>query len=260
MIRLKTKEEIEQLKEGGKILADIVKSLQKEVKPGVSTGYLNSLAEKLIADYNCVPSFKNYRSSQSDKIYPFALCASLNEVIVHQLPSDSVILKEGDILTLDLGLWYQAKPKRLCVDAAVTLGIGQVSAVSNKLIETARMALDLAIKEAVPGKTLGDIGSVIDKYVSSQGFSVIKELVGHGVGYDVHEDPEILNFGRPNSGVVLKPGMVLAIEPMVSSGDWRIKKCKDGFGYQTFDNSLSSHFEATVAITDGGNTNLTPIN
>jgi len=252
MITIKTLEEIEQLKIGGKILAKILKNLKKEARPGISTGYLNDLAEKWIKENNCEPSFKNYKASHSDKIYPKALCASLNEVIVHQVPDYEIILKDGDVLKLDLGLWYLAKSKKLCVDAAITVAIGKVSKEIKRMIEVTEKSLSLAIKEIKPGNHLGDIGFIIQNYIKLKGFEVIRELVGHGVGYNVHEDPEIFNYGSKGEGYVLRPGMVLAIEPMVSMGDWRITKYKDGFGYKTADDSLSAHFEHTVAITDKG--------
>ncbi len=252
MITIKSPEEIKQLKMGGKILAEILAKLEKEAKPGISTGYLNDLAEKWIKENNCEPSFKNYRVSNLDKIYPTALCASLNEVIVHQVPDYGIILKEGDILKLDLGLWYPAKPKKLCVDAAITVAIGKVPKEIKKMIEITEKSLRLAIKEIKPSNHSGDIGFAIQKCAESEGFGVIRELVGHGVGYGVHEDPEVFNYGSKGEGYALKSGMVLAIEPMVSMGGWRIVKYKDGFGYKTADNSLSTHFEHTVAVTDKG--------
>ncbi len=253
MITIKSEEEIRKLKKAGNILSEILRKLKLEIKPGISTGHLDTLAERLITEYGCKPSFKGYKSSDSNRPYPAVLCASLNEVIVHQLPNTTVILKEGDIISLDLGLWYSEKGSRdLCVDAAFTVGVGKISKIAENLIKTTKEALEVAITKIIPGGHLGDIGSAIENYVVKRGFYVIKELVGHGVGYKVHEEPEILNFGMEKTGPVLKPGMVLAIEPMVSVGNSRVIKFTDGFGYKTADNSLSAHFEATVAVTARG--------
>jgi methionyl aminopeptidase len=240
MIAIKKPEEIEILKEGGGILVQIMAEISAKVKPGINTGSLNLEAEKLIKKFGAGPAFLGHLS------FPASLCTSVNEVIVHGVPG-KYILKEGDIVGLDLGIKY----KRLITDMAVTVPAGKVSESAQKLIKTAKVALDLAIQKVKPGNHLGDISFTIQNYVESQRFNVIRELVGHGVGYEVHEEPEIFNFGRRGQGSILKPGMVLAIEPMISAGDWHVRQCPDG-SFVTRDGSLAAHFEHTVAVTKKG--------
>jgi len=248
MITIKTKEEIEILKEGGKILAEVLKKISEFAKPGISTGFLNQKAREMILTRGALPSFEGYKSSFSDRPYPAAMCASLNNVVVHGLPSEEVILKEGDILKLDLGVKY----KNLFTDAALTIGIGKMTDEKTKLINTTKHALELAINAVKPGNYIGDIGYVIENYVERKGLSIVKVLVGHGVGFAVHEEPSIPNYGKKGEGPVLKSGMVLAIEPMVVLGSGEVELSKDRFGYETVDGSLSAHFEHTVAVTDSG--------
>lgn len=240
MIKLKNLQEIKILKEGGKLLAAIMAEISSQVKPGVTTGSLNIEAERLIRKAGASPAFLKYLG------FPASLCVSVNEVIVHGVPG-FYVLKEGDIVSLDLGIRY----KELITDMAVTLPVGEISEKAQKLITVTGEALWLAIDQALPGNSIGDIGFAIQNYVASQGFNVIKDLVGHGVGYEVHEEPEIFNFGERGAGPELKEGMVLAIEPMVSAGDWHIKQLKDG-SFVTRDGSLAAHFEHTVAITKSG--------
>ncbi len=252
-ITIKTKEEIEILKKGGKILTDILREISEIAKPGVSTGFLNKRAKELVLSYGAKPAFEGYQPSFSKNHYPAAICVSLNEVVVHGVPSDKIILKEGDILKLDFGVTYE----NLCTDAAITIGIGKMTDEKTKLINATKHALELAINEVKPGNYIGDIGFVIEQHIKSQGFSVVRDLVGHGVGYKVHEEPNIPNYGKRGEGAVLKSGMVLAIEPIVTMGSDEIRLCKDGFGYETIDGSLSAHFEHTVAVTEEGNIVLT---
>ncbi len=260
MIIIKAPEEIKLMRRGGKILAGVLVAVAKAVKPGVSTKELDQLAEKLIYEAGAAPAFKNYRG------FPTSLCTSINEEVVHGLPTDERILKEGDIVGLDLGLIY---PPELCfscplshsncggtaglfTDMAVTVAVGEVSAEAKKLIEVTKKSLAVGLAQVKAGNYLGDIGFAIQQYVEAEGFSVVKDLVGHGVGKDLHEDPEIPNYGRSKSGPQLKEGMTLAIEPMVVAGDHRIKLAKDGFAYITADQSLAAHFEHTVAVTKRG--------
>ena len=175
------------------------------------------------------------------------MCASINEEIVHALPSDRT-LKDGDILSLDLGVLYKGYHS----DMAITLAVGKTSSETNKLIEVTGKALEVGIKEVQAGKQLGDISYAIQKYVESEGFNVVRDLCGHGIGKNLHEDPEILNYGKRGTGPELAQGMVFCLEPMVTAGDWHIKKAKDGFGFSTQDGSLSAHFEHTIAITKNG--------
>jgi len=248
MITIKTKEEIEILKEGGKILTEVLKEISELAKLGVSTGFLNQKAREMILAGGALPSFEGYKSSFFDRPYPAAICASLNNVVVHGLPSEKVILEEGDILKLDIGIKY----KNFFTDAAITIGIGKMTDEKNKLINVTKRALELAINEIKPGSHIGDIGYAIENYVEREGLSIVKVLVGHGVGFAVHEEPSIPNYGKKGEGPVLKSGMVLAIEPMVVLGSGEVELSKDRFGYETVDGSLSAHFEHTVAVTDSG--------
>jgi len=247
-IPIKTPKEISLMREGGRILAKVMKELEKEVRPGITTKELDNKAEELILKYGATPSFKGYQN------YPATLCTSINEEIVHVVPSER-ILKEGDIISLDLGIFY----KGFHTDMALTLPVGEVDPEVRRLIRVTKKALKRGIKKAKPGNTFGDIGNTIQRYVESQGFNVIRDLAGHGIGKELHEEPQILNYGKRKKGAKIKEGMVFCIEPMVSMGDWRIKKTRDGFGYQTADNSLSCHFEHTIAITKEGPQILTQI-
>jgi len=246
MVTIKTEEELKIIAEGGKILAKIVKNLEKMAKPGITTKELNRAAEALVLSFNAKPAFKGYLG------FPYSLCTSLNENIVHGFPSDYA-LKEGDLLKLDMGLLY----KGFNTDMAATVAVGKISPVAKKLINTTKKSLELGIKQAKVGNTLGDIGQAIQEFVEGQGFFVIRELCGHGIGKSVHEDPQVLNFGKKGEGEKLVEGMVFCIEPMVAMGSYNIKKSKDGYGYATADNSLSAHFEHTIAITKKGPVILT---
>lgn len=241
MIRIYKENEIEILRRGGKILAKIVEELKKRVKPGITTKYLDEVSEDLILKYGAEPSFKGFNK------YPAALCASINEEIVHAVPSDRR-LKQGDILSLDLGVRFEG----YCTDMAVTISIGKIDKEKNKLIKVTKQALKIGISQAKPGNHLEDIGYEIQKYAEKHGFNIVRELAGHGVGKKVHEEPQILNYGKKGTGPELVEGMVLALEPMLTVGDWSIKKTKDGHCYKTADNSLSCHFEHTIAITKKG--------
>ncbi len=248
MITIKTKEEIEILKQGGRILAEVLKEVSELAKVGISTNFLNAKAKEIILARGAEPSFEGYQPSFSSKPYPAAICASLNDVVVHGLPSKKIILKEGDILKLDVGVKY----KNLFTDAALTIGIGKMTEEKIKLINATKRALELAINEVKPGNFMGDIGFVIENCFEKEDLTVIKDLVGHGVGYAVHEEPSIFNFGKKGEGAVLKSGMVLAIEPMAALGGGEVRESKSGFGFETIDGSLTAHFEHTVAITDDG--------
>jgi len=247
-ITIKSEKEIKILREGGKILAEVLNEISEFAGPGVSTGFLNQKVCEMILTRGAEPSFEGYRSSFSSRPYPAAICASINEVVVHGLPSEKVILKEGDVLKLDLGVKY----KNLFTDAAVTIGIGKITAEKNKLINVTKRALELAINEVKPGNHIGDIGYAIENYVEKEGLTVIKVLVGHGVGYAVHEEPNVPNYGKRGEGSQLRVGMVLAIEPMVTLGSDKVRESKTGFGYETADRFPSAHFEHTIAVTDDG--------
>ena len=248
MIKIKTQEEIRIISEGGKILANVLKEIEKLVKPGITTLELDRAAEALILKQGAKPSFKGYDG------FPYSLCTSVNENIVHGLPSDYV-LKNGDLLKLDLGVLY----KGYNTDMAVTLALGEVSFEAKRLINVTKKSLRLAIKKVKIGNTIGDIGNTIQRCVEDQGFGVVKDLCGHGIGKNIHEDPKIPNFGKRRSGPELVEGMVICIEPMVTMGDWHLRKADDGYGYATKDGSLSAHFEHTIAITKSGAKILTEI-
>lgn len=233
--------------EGGRLLAKILKEVSKMVKPGVATKELDRVAETLILEFGAKPSFKGYHG------YPATLCVSVNEEVVHAVPSNR-ILKDGDIVSLDLGLLW----KGFHSDMAVTLPVGNVSPEAARLIRVTKKALKRGLKKVRPESTFGDIGNTIQRYVESQGFSVVRDLCGHGIGRELHEDPQVLNYGKRRTGPKIKEGMVFCIEPMVTAGDWQIKKGRDGHSYVTKDNSLSAHFEATVAVSKEGPKILTP--
>lgn len=241
MIKIKTPQEIEIMAESGKILAGIMKELEKKVRPGIKTLELDRVAETLILKSGGKPSFKGYEG------YPAALCTSVNEEIVHAVPSNRK-LKEGDILSLDLGVQWEGFHS----DMAVTVPVGKIDPEAQRLIRVTKKALKRGIKKIRPGNTFGDIGNTIQRYVESQGFNVVRDLCGHGIGRELHEEPRILNYGKRHTGEEIKEGMVFCIEPMITAGNWKIKKNSDGYSYQTEDDSLSAHFEHTIALTESG--------
>ncbi|MBX4198426.1 type I methionyl aminopeptidase [Candidatus Parcubacteria bacterium] len=248
MIRIKTKKDIEILREGGKRLAHILQAVAKHVKPGVSTAFLNDKAEELIKAGGDTSAFFKYKPKGALRPYPASLCVSINDEVVHGIPNEKPrLLKEGDIVSLDLGLIH----KKLITDHAITTGVGKISEDAEKLLEVTKEALMVGIKQARPGKKTGDIGYAIQEYVKPHRLGIIEELAGHGVGYAVHEDPFVPNFGMPGEGALLKPGMVIAIEPMFTLSGPEVKLMSDGYTYKTRDGSLAAHFEHTIVITDG---------
>jgi methionyl aminopeptidase len=248
MISIKTEEEIAIMAEGGKILADIMKELKEKAKPGITTKELDRVAETLILKSGGRPSFKGYQK------FPATLCASLNEKLVHAVPSGRK-LKEGDILSLDLGIYY----KGFHSDMALTLPVGEVSSDAQRIIRITRKALKRGIKKVKVGNTFGDISNTIQRYVESQGFNVVRDLCGHGIGKELHEEPQILNYGKRHSGPEIKEGMTFCLEPMVTAEDWKLKRSADGFGFETADGSLSCHFEQEILATKDGAKILTVI-
>lgn len=238
---IKTPRELVLMREGGKMLATVMQELEKEVRPGVATNFLDEQAELKIRKAGAIPAFQGYEG------FPKTLCASVNEEIVHVIPSKR-ILKEGDIITLDLGLIWEGR----YLDMARTVPVGRISKTATDLIEATQKSLNLGIEQARPGNALGDIAYAVQRYVEGKGYGVVRELCGHGIGKELHEEPKVLNYGEKGKGLVLKEGMVLCIEPMVTVGDWKLKKASDGYGFQTKDGSLSCHFEDTIAITSKG--------
>ena len=240
--------------EGGKILAKIMKELEKKAEPGITTRELDKVAKDLILKHQGKPSFLGYKDSDgySAISFPACLCTSINEQLVHAAPSDRA-LKEGDIISLDIGMKYRG----FHTDMAVTLAVGKISPQAQRLIRVTKKALKRGIKKSRPGNTFGDVGNTIQRYIEDQGLGLVRDLCGHGIGKKLHEEPKILNYGKRKTGPEIKKGMVFCLEPMVTLGDWHIKKSKDGFGYETADGSLSAHFEHTIAMTEAGGIILT---
>jgi methionyl aminopeptidase len=248
LIVLKTDEEIKRMAEACRIVAEVLEGMKKNVSPGVTTKELDEFAESYIISKGARPAFKGYRG------YPSTLCASLNEQVVHGIPSADK-LRNGDIISIDVGVYYNG----FYGDAAVTLPIGSISTQARKLLSVTENALEAGIKKAVSGNRLSDISSTIQDHVESENFSVVRTFVGHGIGRDLHEDPQIPNYGRPGEGPKLVEGMTLAIEPMVNAGGWEVNILKDGWTAVTKDGSLSAHFEHTVAIAKNGQNILTKL-
>ena len=254
MITIKKDNEIELLRQGGKILARILKQLLAEVKPGATTGHLEQMADWLIKQAGGRPAFKGFKSDKDSKPYPTVLCACINNEVVHAPSLPSRELKSGDIVGIDIGFEYE----NFYTDMAATVGVGKISREAQKLIRVTKEALALGLREVRPGNSLNNIGKAIEQYVKANHFSVVRDLAGHGVGYSLHEDPQVPNYDLSYSKkIILKPGMVLAIEPMVNAGDWRVKEGSDKFAVLTADDSLSAQFEHTVLVTESGNEILT---
>lgn len=248
MITLKTKEDIQILREGGKRHREILEVLKAMVKPGISARELDEKAQAMIAEGGDIAAFLNYQPRGAHRPFPAALCVSVNDEIVHGIPNETEkILKEGDIVTLDLGLVH----KGLITDAAITVGVGKIAPELEKLLETTRKALMQGIKAAKGGAHTGDVGEVIERAALAAKYGVVEELSGHGVGYLVHEDPFIPNYGEAGTGEVLQPGMVIAIEPMFNLGSRHVILDSDGYTYRTKDGKPSAHFEHTILITKG---------
>jgi methionyl aminopeptidase len=237
MIHYKSREEIDIIKESAQILGKAHGEVAKYVKEGVKTSYLDKIAEEYIRDHQGVPSFKGYNG------FPASLCISVNEVVVHGFPSDYV-LKDGDIISIDCGVFHQGFHS----DSAYTYPVGEVSPAVLSLLKVTKDSLYLGIEKAVSNNRLGDIGHAIQKFVESKGYTIVRELVGHGLGKSLHEAPEVPNYGKRGSGERLKEGLVLAIEPMVNMGTRNVVQERDGWTIRTADRKPSAHFEHTVAI------------
>ena len=248
MIILKSPDEVAKMRVAGSIVADTIDTVLASVGPGVSTADLDAVAEAFIRERKATPSFKGYRG------FPASICASLNDEVVHGIPSPKRVLKEGDVLSLDFGaIWdgYHA-------DSAVTVFVGEPpSAEAEKLVRVTEEALEAGISQIRPGGRLSDISHAVQQVVEGAGFSVIREYVGHGIGRNLHEDPQIPNYGLPGRGPELRPGLVVAVEPMVTMGDWRTRVLADDWTVVTADGSLAAHFEHTIAVTEGGREVLT---
>jgi methionyl aminopeptidase len=240
-IVIKSPREITIMREAGRIVAIILQRLAEEAKPGVTTAELDALCVEELAKHGAKASFKGYHG------FPAHICTSVNEEVVHGIP-DERVLKDGDILSLDAGTIFQG----LQGDSAITVGVGEVSDKAQELMEATRGALHAGIEVAKPGGYLGDISAAIQHYAESRGFSVVRQYSGHGIGYQMHEDPSIPNFGEPGEGPVLKEGMTLALEPMLNVGGWETVVKDNQWTVVTADGSLSAHFEHTIAISDDG--------
>jgi methionyl aminopeptidase len=240
-IVLKSSREIASMREAGRIAAIVLDSVARAVRPGITTRELDDIAVDELRRLGAEPSFKGYRG------FPASICASINEEVVHGIPGRRV-LKEGDIVSLDFG----ARVNGFHGDAAVTVGVGKISSAARKIIDTTSGALGAGIAVAGVGVRLGDVSAAIQRYAEARGFSVVREYVGHGIGHDLHEDPQVPNFGVPGEGPLLQKGMTLALEPMVNAGGDRTKVAEDGWTVVTADGSLSAHFEHTIAIGEYG--------
>ncbi len=239
-IKIKSAEEIQRIKKACKIVAWVLGELGKEVRAGVTTEDIDRIGEKLIREKGALPVFMGYRG------YKYATCVSVNEEIVHGVPGKKVI-RDGDLVKIDVG----AKIEGFCGDTASTFAAGKIDRKASKLARAGKKALASAIRQARCGNHLGDVSAAVERVAKDNGFSVVRELYGHGVGSELHEDPLIPNFGKPGEGPELKPGMVLAIEPMLNVGGWKIRTMPDGWTVITADSSLSCHFEHTILITEG---------
>lgn len=242
MIILRSQREIEKIRFSSQIVAEILQRLKEEIRPGITTWDLDAMSEELAVRRSAVPAFKGYHG------YPSALCTSVNEEVVHGMPSKKRVLKEGDIISLDFGVSVDG----YFGDAAMTVAVGQISEGAERLCRAAEASLYEGIARTVVGNRLSDISHAIQSYVESRGFSVVREFVGHGIGQRLHESPQIPNYGPPGKGVKLKAGMVFAIEPMINQGRAEVEILDDRWTAVTIDRKLSAHFEHTVAVTENG--------
>jgi methionyl aminopeptidase len=241
-VEIKSQEEIALMREAGRIVSEILDELEKAVAPGVTTWDLDALSEKLIYEKGARPAFKGYHG------FPACLCASVNNEVVHGIPSKRRKLQEGDLMKLDFGVVYRG----FFGDSARTVPVGKVSPEAQALLDATREALHKGIQVMVKGNRIGDIGHAVQSYVEARGYSVVREFTGHGIGRHLHEMPEVPNYGQKGSGMKLRPGMVLAVEPMVNQGTSEVGLLDDDWTAVTLDNKLSAHFEHTVLITEGG--------
>jgi methionyl aminopeptidase len=251
-IILKDEEQIQKIKRAAEILSQTLGYITPYLQPGITLSRIDQLAEEFIYDQGAIPAFKHYRQTLDQTPYPGTLCLSLNEEVVHGLPR-ALALQEGDVLSIDCGVIYEG----YYADAAYTFAIGEVPQEVSRFLEKTKEALYRGIERAVPGNRVGDIGNAIQSVAQQEGYGIVKEMVGHGVGVYLHEYPEIPNYGRPGNGPMLVPGMVIAIEPMFTMGKGKIKTLSDGWTVVTKDGSLASHYEHTVAITEKGPVTLT---
>ncbi|MEF9938576.1 MAG: type I methionyl aminopeptidase [Clostridium sp.] len=241
-VTIKSSKEIERMREAGRILAKTHEELEKILKPGISTWDIDRIGEEIIRSYDCIPSFKNYNG------YPASICVSVNDEVVHGIPNKQHFIQEGDIVSLDAGVIYKGYHS----DAARTHGVGIISDEAKKLIEVTKQSFFEGIKFARPGNHLNDISSAVQRYAEGFGYGVVRDLVGHGIGTHLHEDPEVPNFARHRKGIRLQAGMTLAVEPMINAGSYDVVWLDDDWTVVTEDGSLSAHYENTILITEDG--------
>lgn len=247
MIKLKTREDIAKMRAAGQAVARILSLMEENIRPGVTTARLNAMAEEECRKINAIPVFKDYPNARKGKAFPGAICASVNEEVVHGIPGERQ-LKDGDILSIDFGLILDG----FAGDSAITVPVGAVAPEVLRLIKTTEEALMRGLQQARSGNRLGMVGNTIQSYAEKNGFSVVRDFVGHGIGREMHEDPPVPNYGRMDRGPVLKTGMTLAIEPMLNMGGYEVYTRDDEWTVATRDGSLSAHFEHTIAIGDLG--------
>ncbi len=255
MIIVKSRDEIERIRESGRIVAEVLQTLREFVRPGITTWALNKKAEEVIRKRKARAAFKGYRPSFGSGAYPAALCISVNEEVIHGIPSPRRVIKEGDIVSMDVGVCYRG----YYGDGATTVAVGEVEGRVRELLKVTEEALYRGIEAARVGNRVGDISFAVQSHVESHGFSVIKEFVGHGVGKEIHEEPPVPNFGESGQGPLLKEGMTIAIEPMVAMGSGEVKIKEDGWTAVTVDGSWTAHFEHTIAVLDEGPRVLTEL-
>ncbi len=249
MISIKSKKEIEIMRQGGRILAGVLQKVAAQVKPGTRASDLDKLARELIFSSGGRPSFLGYKPGGSGEGYPAALCVSVNDEIVHGLPLENKALREGDIVKLDCGVEY----KKLHTDATVMVGVGKISSLAEKIMQVTKECLELGIKELKPGASLNNYGKAVELHARKNGFEVVRDLVGHGVGHAVHEPPQVFNYAdKRMKEIILREGMTLALEPMVNEGSFEITLADDGWTYLTRDGKLNGHWEHTIVVTKSG--------
>jgi methionyl aminopeptidase len=246
MVFLKTEDEIELLRRSNLLVGKTLAEMAKLIKPGITTGELDKVAEEFIRDNGAVPTFKGF-PNQYGNPFPSSLCTSVNEQIVHGIPSKDVVLKDGDIVSIDCGVYMNG----FCGDSAYTFCVGEVKEDVLNLLKVTKEALYLGIQNAVQGKRLGDIGYAIQQHCKSHSYGVVREFVGHGIGKEMHEDPQVPNYGKRGTGMLLKKGLCIAIEPMITQGDRQIVMERDGWTVRTKDRKFAAHFEHTIAVNAG---------
>lgn len=242
MISLKNPAQIAKMRDAGKILYEVEQEVRQAIRPGVTTAELDVLAERLIRKNRAIPSSLHYEG------YPCSICASLNDEVVHGIPSDRKVLREGDIISIDCTLLLDGWQ----ADSAFTAGVGTISAEAEKLIRVTEECFWQGVRQCVTGRRLGDVGHAIQQHAEENGFSPIREFTGHGIGREMHEDPTVLNYGEPGRGLRLRKGMTIAVEPMIAAGDWHLSVDDDGWCARTVDHSLTAHYEHTIAVTEDG--------